>query len=77
MNFKFYIIFLVISDFEKAIVRGAENVFPNIRSSGCFFHLSQTMFKKMKKLKLDELYGQQNNDEALAVRMTFRFVDFS
>lgn len=65
--------FAVISDFEQGIVQAARRVFDGVECTGCFFHFTQALFKKLKALKLDTLYGRQNNDNALAVRMTFRF----
>lgn len=46
----------IVSDFELAIWRGVEEVFPNVKMSGCAFHWTQAVFRKLKKIGLAGLY---------------------
>jgi len=56
-----------VMDFEGAIWRAMNNVFPNVQRHGCHFHWSQAIWRKTQSLGLAELY--QNN---LAVKKYIR-----
>ena len=58
----------VLIDFEKAALIAFEVVFPNSTLSGCFFHLSSNVWKKVQNVGLQQRY--QNDDEfSIHVRM--------
>ena len=46
---------LVITNFEMATIKAVESVF-NVQSKGCFFHLGQSIYKKIQNLKLASVY---------------------
>jgi hypothetical protein len=39
----------VVSDFEAAVWISLRNIFPTVGVKGCSFHLTQSMFKNLKK----------------------------
>ena len=39
----------VVTDYERAIWRGMEDVFPKVKVLGCAFHWTQAIFRNMKK----------------------------
>lgn len=41
----------VVSDFEAAVWISLRNIFPTVGVKGCSFHLTQSMFKNLKKLE--------------------------
>lgn len=43
-------------DFEQAAVRAATNVFPDASVEGCFFHLSQSIWRKLQSIGLRGAY---------------------
>ena len=47
----------IMSDFEFAILNAAEDVFPDIQMSCCFFHLKQSVFRKIQDLGLQRAYN--------------------
>lgn len=55
-------------DFEKAAINAASDCFPNVTVHGCFFHLSQNVYRKVQSLGLQEKY-QADKESSLAVRM--------
>lgn len=48
----------VVSDYERAIWRGVEDVFPSARMYGCAFHWTQAVFRNFKKIGLVHLYSK-------------------
>lgn len=38
----------VVSDFERGIWRGVQDVFPEVKMYGCVFHWTQAVFRKLK-----------------------------
>jgi hypothetical protein len=44
------------ADFEQAVFGAVKDTFPECELYGCFFHLSQNMFKKVKSIKLTQDY---------------------
>jgi hypothetical protein len=41
---------VVLTDFESALIGALKVVFPNIRHKGCYFHLSQAIWRKIQFL---------------------------
>ena len=39
-----------VSDYERAIWRGVEDVFPKASMFGCAFHWTQAVFRRLKKI---------------------------
>ncbi|KAL3115186.1 hypothetical protein niasHT_016642 [Heterodera trifolii] len=50
----------VICDFEKAEMNAVSAVFPATNILCCMFHYGQNLFRKMKGLKLVQMYGEQS-----------------
>jgi hypothetical protein len=61
-----------MSDFECASLRALEQVFPDASKSGCMFHMSQALFRKWRRLGMEEIYADPINGEL--ARKTFRNV---
>ena len=55
-------------DFEIAVINSLKLVFPNARINGCFFHLSNNLYKKVVRFNLAILYGNDPNT-AMNVKM--------
>ncbi|CAF0940504.1 unnamed protein product [Brachionus calyciflorus] len=50
----------ITSDFEKAFINASSSVFTGVKVFGCFFHLKQSMWRKITDLGLKTIY---NDDE--------------
>ena len=55
-------------DFDKAAINALEQVFPQIQVSGCFYHLSQSIYRTVQSKGLQNLYCQ-SAEFALHARM--------
>lgn len=55
-------------DFELAAIQAFENEFPNLEKTGCFFHLSQSVWRKVQNEGLKVQY-QGDHEFARWVRM--------
>lgn len=49
----------VLLDFESAAIAAFRAGFPNARVTACFFHLSQSVLRKIQSLGLRELYSSE------------------
>ena len=60
----------VMIDFEVASKNalGLQEVFPNVRIQGCFYHLSQAIYRKVQSTALQQEY-QTNEDLNIKIRM--------
>uniref|UniRef100_H2XX57 MULE transposase domain-containing protein n=1 Tax=Ciona intestinalis TaxID=7719 RepID=H2XX57_CIOIN len=58
----------VLVDFEKASINALEEVFTASQIQGCLFHLSQSVFRKIQQLGLQQLY-RSNSEISLKVKM--------
>ena len=58
----------LVTDFELGAMNAFREKFPDIVCTGCFFHLSQNIFRKVQASGLQERYGQ-DAQFALAMRM--------
>ena len=47
-------------DFERAIINACRTVYPLSLLSGCFFHLSQNIYRKVEENHLSDLYSNDN-----------------
>ena len=53
---------IVITDFELAAIQSVSSLLgPHITTQGCFYHLSQSTWRKLQELGMTELY--RNDDE--------------
>ncbi|XP_064467768.1 uncharacterized protein LOC135378621 [Ornithodoros turicata] len=59
---------VVVLDFEQAAINAFQDVFPNTVVRGCFFHLSQCIYRKVQNVGLQELYAA-DPDISLKVKM--------
>ena len=50
-----------IMDFERALENSVKKVFLNVRISGCRFHLSQAIYRKVTKLGLSKVYEENKS----------------
>jgi len=46
-----------MADFEKAIISASLQTFPDVNVSCCFFHLGQSMYRKIQSEGLQEAYN--------------------
>jgi hypothetical protein len=53
---------------EMAVIKSGERVFPNCEIKGCFFHLSQKIYRKIQDSGLQQ-HSQIDRDFALKLRM--------
>ena len=51
----------IMIDFERAMINSIATVFPNAEINGCFFHLSQNIYKKIQEFGLSQLYNTDAN----------------
>lgn len=58
----------VMIDFEMAVINSLEIVFPESEVKGCFFHLSQNIYRKIQENGLQQRY-QEDSNFALKLRM--------
>jgi len=58
----------VMMDYEKAAMNSVAECCPGIDVQGCFYHLSQSIYRKVQALGLQQRY-QDNADFAMSVRM--------
>lgn len=56
----------ILFDFELAAINAVLGVFPNAEISGCFFHLSSNVWKKIQSIGLQDHY---NNDAEFALHL--------
>ena len=54
----------MLLDFEKAAINSFEHTWPNCMVKGCFFHLSQNIWRKVQAVGMQGLYSQ---DQELAI----------
>lgn len=47
----------VSADFETAVIEAVNSVFPNAQFHGCFFHFSQSLWRKVQNLGLSSEYN--------------------
>ncbi|CAM4966397.1 unnamed protein product [Rotaria socialis] len=52
----------IMSDFEQALIKTIVSYFPNAKHSGCFFHYTQCLNRRIQTLGLSRFY---NNDEEI------------
>ena len=45
-------------DFERAAMNAVLRTWPNAQVTGCFFHLNQNVWEKIKELGLSNFYGE-------------------
>ncbi|KAJ4432574.1 hypothetical protein ANN_21197 [Periplaneta americana] len=51
----------IMTDFEKAIINSAEKVLPNIEINCCFFHLSQSVYRRVQAEDLQQRYSDPDD----------------
>ena len=51
----------IITDFELGVINASRTVFPTIQNKGCFFHLGQSVWRKVQSLGLSKMYGENEN----------------
>ncbi|KAL4136166.1 hypothetical protein QTP88_007730 [Uroleucon formosanum] len=56
----------IINDFEKAAINAVSNIFPECEQTGCFFHLGQSIRRKIQSSGLVTHYG---NDIEFALKL--------
>ena len=56
----------IMTDFEIAAMNAFRDRFPDAEISGCYFHLGQSIWRKIQNLSLDARYG---TDKAFAIRV--------
>jgi len=51
----------IITDFEKGSINASQYEFPGVNNKGCFFHLSQSGWRKIQEAGLASQYGTDKN----------------
>jgi len=59
---------IITTDFEKGAINAFQEVFPHVTVSGCHFHLSQSVLRKVNELGLKTTY-EGDAEFALHIRM--------
>lgn len=57
----------ILCDFEKASINALESIFPDVEVHGCFFHFSQSIYRKIVDLGLQHRYHNEP-DFSLKIR---------
>ncbi|GBC04298.1 hypothetical protein RclHR1_00560025 [Rhizophagus clarus] len=60
----------IITNFEKASINASHHEFPSVNNKGCFFHLSQSGWRKIQESGLASQYG---TDEHLSLMLRHLF----
>ncbi|XP_077294150.1 uncharacterized protein LOC143916777 [Arctopsyche grandis] len=58
----------VMMDFERAAINGFQTHWPRAQVTGCYFHLCQSIYRKIKELGLSRFYGQ-DTENAMQFKM--------
>lgn len=53
----------IVTDFEKSIIIACEEIHPTVPISCCFFHLGQSMYRKIQSEGLQEAYNDASDRE--------------
>jgi hypothetical protein len=59
---------VLMTDFEMAAINSAKTAFPDIQTKGCYFHLGQSLWRKVQDLGLREIY-LNNVEVRIATKM--------
>lgn len=60
-----------MSDFEPGFINAVNEMFPDAKSVGCFFHLSQNIMKHVQQDKV--VYQRYREDEEFALQVSLLF----
>lgn len=52
---------VILTDFEIAAIKAVQVVFPETVQKGCFFHLTQSIWKHIQKAGLTRKYGKESD----------------
>ena len=52
---------LIIVDFEQAAIKSFKTAFPSAKIKGCFFHLTNAIYKKVVELGLKVAYSENED----------------
>ena len=58
----------IMFDFERAAINSALHFFPNVTITGCFFHLTSNLWKRIQSIGMQQRY-MEDPEFALRVRM--------
>ena len=61
---------MIMSDFETAALSAVHIVGPNAILDGCFYHLSQCVYRQVQEEGLAQLYSDDDKDEDKDVTST-------
>ena len=53
----------IMGDFEAAIIAACRSTYPNVPIAGCYFHLCQSMYRRIIAEGLQTAYTDKNNTE--------------
>lgn len=53
----------IMTDFEQAIINAATEIFENCELSCCFFHLGQSVYRRVQSEGLQQAYQDADNEE--------------
>lgn len=52
----------IMVDFETAILNACRTLFPQVRTTGCFFHLGQAVYRQVQALGLQARYNAEDDE---------------
>ena len=59
----------VVGDFEKAVWRAVQDVFPGVAIKGCGFHWSQCLLRKIKNIGMTKLYREHEGVRSICKQL--------
>ena len=59
----------LMTDFEKGIINACSDVFPDATINGCFFHMSQSVYRKIQNTGLQDLYNSIDREAKIFTHM--------
>ena len=59
----------VTADFETAVWQSIRALFPNVKLSGCLFHFSQAIYRKLQELGLQAAYNTDAGTSGVCRRL--------
>ena len=54
----------IMVDFEQAMINSVHQVLPNTQVKGCFYHLSQNVYRKIQEHGLQQWYQEESEDDS-------------
>ncbi len=59
----------IMTDFEQSAINAFKEAFPNALQRGCFFHLSQCLWRKIQQIFIEEMKNNYSTDADFALQV--------